>query len=74
MIQVSLEGPNVTPLYDIVSHLVYAVNSRDVVTTIVDGRILMQDGEVLTLDAAQVRAAANAKAEEMSASLRREAE
>lgn len=74
MIQVSLTGPHVTPLYDIVSHLVYAVNSRDVVTTIVDGRILMQDGEVLTLDTAAVRAAANAKAAEMSASLRNDAD
>ena len=73
MIQVSLESPGLAPLYDIISHLVYVVNSRDVVTTIVDGRILMQDGEVLTLDAATVRAAAMEKGREMSASMQKAA-
>lgn len=74
MIQVSLESPGLAPLYDIVSHLVYVVNSRDVVTTIVDGNILMRDGKVLTLDAAAVREAALAKGQEMSASMQEPAQ
>ncbi|MCK5424974.1 MAG: amidohydrolase [Emcibacter sp.] len=59
LIQIDLTGPHMTPLYDVISHLVYAVNSSDVVTTIVDGNILMEDGKVLTLDAQEVRRKAN---------------
>lgn len=59
LIQVDLSGPHMTPLYDVISHLVYAVASNDVVTTIVDGNILMLDGEVLTLDGEEIRAQAN---------------
>lgn len=59
LIQVDLSGPHMTPLYDVISHLVYAVSASDVVTTIVDGNILMQDRKVLTLDAEEVREKAN---------------
>ncbi|MEM7613205.1 MAG: amidohydrolase family protein [Pseudomonadota bacterium] len=60
MIQLTLDDLRSAPVYDIISHLVYVMGSRDVVTTIVDGQVLMQDGEVLTIDrervAAEVRA------------------
>lgn len=59
LIQLDLTGPHMTPLYDVISHLVYAVNGSDVVTTIVDGNILMEDGKVLTLDAEEIRRQAN---------------
>lgn len=55
MIQVSLDSLRLEPLYDVLSHLVYAAGSRDVVTTIVDGRVLMQDGKVLTVDEEALR-------------------
>lgn len=57
LIQVSLASPKFDPLYNIVSHLVYVASSADVVTSIVDGNILMQDGNVETIDMAQMRAA-----------------
>ncbi len=59
LIQMDLSGAHMTPLYDVISHLVYAVSGSDVVTTIVDGNILMEDGRVLTLDAEKVRRKAN---------------
>ncbi|PCI33543.1 MAG: 5-methylthioadenosine deaminase [Alphaproteobacteria bacterium] len=59
LIQVDLSGPHMTPLYDVISHLVYAVKGSDVVTTIVDGHVLMEDGKVLTLDAEDIRRKAN---------------
>lgn len=59
LIQVDLSGPHMTPLYNVISHLVYAVSRSDVVTTIVDGNILMEDGKVLTLDAEKIRQKAN---------------
>jgi 5-methylthioadenosine/S-adenosylhomocysteine deaminase len=51
---VDLHRPNLTPVYDIPSHLVYAARGCDVITTIVDGRVLMEDGEVLCMDEAEV--------------------
>lgn len=57
MIQVSLDSMRLTPLYDVVSQLVYAANSHDVITTIVEGAILMRDREVLTLDATAIKKA-----------------
>ena len=40
-----------TPMYDPVSHLVYVTRGDDVRTTIVNGKVLMRDRKVLTLDA-----------------------
>ena len=68
-IQVDLDKPRLTPLYDIVSHLVYAANSSDVVTSVVDGKLLMKDRVVLTLDKAEVMAAVEAIAAKIRADL-----
>ena len=43
-----------TPVYDAVSHLVYVTRGDDVRTTIVNGKVLMKDGQVRTLDRAAV--------------------
>jgi 5-methylthioadenosine/S-adenosylhomocysteine deaminase len=56
-IQVDLDKPRLTPLYDIVSHLVYAATASDVVTTVVDGKVLMENREVLTLDIKKINTA-----------------
>jgi len=45
-----------TPLYDPISHLLYASRGTDVRTTIVNGKILMKDRQLRTLDASQVLA------------------
>ncbi|MGD8327557.1 MAG: amidohydrolase family protein [Sphingomonadales bacterium] len=69
MIQVELSSPELAPLYDVVSHLVYAVKSDDVMTTIVSGKVLMRDGEVLTVDGDKARADALAKGAKIKAAL-----
>ncbi len=69
MIQLTIDRPHLTPLYNVISHLVYAANATDVVTTIVEGSVLMENGEVTVLDEAAVIAAANKKAEEIKAAL-----
>ena len=43
-----------TPLYDHVSHLVYATSGHDVRDVVVHGRVLMRDRQVKTLDKAAV--------------------
>ena len=54
LIVVRMDQPRQTPMYDPVSHLVYATRGDDVETTIVNGKVLMRDRKVLTLDEAQV--------------------
>jgi 5-methylthioadenosine/S-adenosylhomocysteine deaminase len=50
VIVVSMRAPRQTPMYDPLSHLVYATRGDDVRTTIVNGRIVMRDRKVLTLN------------------------
>ena len=46
--------PGLTPLYRVYSHLVYAARGSDVTTVIVNGRIVVRDREVLTVDEEEV--------------------
>ncbi|TKX77158.1 amidohydrolase, partial [Halorubrum sp. SD626R] len=55
---VDLDAPHLTPVHDPVSHLAYAARGSDVRHTVCDGRVLMRDRDVLTLDADAVRARA----------------
>jgi 5-methylthioadenosine/S-adenosylhomocysteine deaminase len=50
MITVDMEKPHLQPVHDVVSNLVYCANGNDVSMSIVDGRILMEDGKVLSLN------------------------
>ena len=54
VIIVSLAAARQTPMYDPLSHLVYVTRGDDVRTTIVNGKVLMRDRKVLTLDPAAV--------------------
>ena len=56
LIQVRLDAAHMTPTYNIISNLVYAANADDVDTVVVEGRVLMRKGRVLTLDIDQIRA------------------
>jgi 5-methylthioadenosine/S-adenosylhomocysteine deaminase len=44
-----------TPLYDIYSTLVYAATAQNVRTTIIQGRIVMEDRVIKTVDVAMVQ-------------------
>ncbi len=69
MIQVSIDDLRLLPLYDVISHLVYMVDSSDVVTTIVSGKILMRDGKVLSIDQQKLRTAVKQKSQQISRAL-----
>jgi 5-methylthioadenosine/S-adenosylhomocysteine deaminase len=62
LITVSMAAARQTPLYDPISHIVYTTRGDDVRTTIVNGKILMKDRQVRTLNRAAVIAEANALA------------
>jgi 5-methylthioadenosine/S-adenosylhomocysteine deaminase len=71
LIVVSMSAARQTPMYDPVSHLVYATRGDDVKTTIVNGRILMRDRTVLSLDEAAVLREARAVAAQVRAAVGR---
>ncbi|MEW6332766.1 MAG: amidohydrolase [Thermodesulfobacteriota bacterium] len=50
IILVNLDKPHLTPLYHPFSHLVYAAGGADVVTSIIDGQVVMKDRHLLTVD------------------------
>ena len=54
IVLVDVRRPGLTPLYSVYSHLVYAVRGSDVATVIVNGRVVVRDREVLTVDEAEV--------------------
>jgi len=47
---IDFNQPHLRPINNVISHIVYSANGNDVETTIVDGKILMLDREVLTLN------------------------
>jgi 5-methylthioadenosine/S-adenosylhomocysteine deaminase len=50
IVLVDIKKSHLTPLHNVISHLVYSALGCDVDTTIVDGKILMQERKVLALD------------------------
>jgi 5-methylthioadenosine/S-adenosylhomocysteine deaminase len=59
LITVSTRSARQTPMYDPVSHLVYVTHGDDVRSTIVNGKVLMSDRRLRTLDRESVIADAN---------------
>lgn len=71
VIIVSMSAARQTPMYDPLSHLVYVTRGDDVQTTIVNGKVLMRDRKVLTLDRAAVLRDAKNWASSVSAAVGR---
>ena len=49
-IVIDLDQPHLTPLYNPVSHLVYAARGGDVIHSVINGKVVMEDRQLLTLD------------------------
>jgi 5-methylthioadenosine/S-adenosylhomocysteine deaminase len=65
LIVLDLDQPHLTPLYHIPSHLAYAARGGDVVHSIINGQVVMQDRRLLTLDEGAILAKANEIAEQI---------
>lgn len=50
IIVVDVNQPHLVPMYHPCSHLVYAAEGADVKLTVINGRIVMEDGKLLTID------------------------
>jgi 5-methylthioadenosine/S-adenosylhomocysteine deaminase len=69
LVLVSMRGARQTPMYDPISHLVYVSRGDDVRTTVVNGRVLMRDRRVLSLDEEAVLNEARALARKVRAAV-----
>lgn len=56
LILLDFDKPHLTPVYNYVSHLVYAASGADVDTTIVDGVVLMENRQLKSVDEEEVKA------------------
>ena len=46
--------PHLTPMYNPVSHLVYAARGSDVLTSVINGRLIMEERKLLSLDISKI--------------------
>jgi len=54
IVMVDMKKPHLAPLHNVISHLVYSAVGGDVDTVVVDGKVLMRERGVLTLDEVKV--------------------
>jgi 5-methylthioadenosine/S-adenosylhomocysteine deaminase len=69
LIQVAFDDVHHVPTYDVISHLVYVTDEQDVASVVVDGKILMREHEMLTIDTQRVTTEAKALAAKIQAAL-----
>jgi 5-methylthioadenosine/S-adenosylhomocysteine deaminase len=62
LILLDLDRLHTTPQPDLVSTIVYAACASDVETVVIDGQVVMRDGQLLTLDESEVVARAREEA------------
>jgi 5-methylthioadenosine/S-adenosylhomocysteine deaminase len=70
IIIIGLNKPHLTPLYSEYSHLVYAASGADVDTVLINGRIVMENRRLLTIDETEVMGRVREIAVNISKSLR----
>lgn len=71
IIAVNTLSPHATPVYNVYSHLVYALKGSDVQHVMVDGRLLVRDRNVLALNVGQVITKANELKQAIQKSVRK---
>lgn len=71
VVLIDLHQAKTQPVYSVESAIVYAASGNSVVTTIVDGKILMRRGELLTVDEGAAIAKAAEYREKVLASLKK---
>jgi 5-methylthioadenosine/S-adenosylhomocysteine deaminase len=69
LIQVEFDDVHHVPTFDVLSHLVYVTDEQDVAAVVVDGTILVQDGEFRSIDTRRVAKEARALAARIQSAL-----
>jgi 5-methylthioadenosine/S-adenosylhomocysteine deaminase len=70
IVMVAVDRPNAVPMYDPVSQMVYALKAEDVRDVMVNGKLVVRDGRILTLNEAQILQKAEEYRAKVSASLK----
>ena len=50
LIVIDISGPNMHPVHSLINNLVYSCSGGDVLMTIVDGKVLYENGQYSTID------------------------
>jgi 5-methylthioadenosine/S-adenosylhomocysteine deaminase len=69
LVVVGLDSLHQTPRYNVYSHLVYATKAGDVRTVVIEGRVVMRERRLLTLNEALIKQKARAIRERITRSL-----
>jgi len=67
IIMVDLNKPNLVPLYNIYSHLVYSAGGSEVDSVIINGKLVMENRRLLTIDEREIIDQANHLAKKIKA-------
>jgi 5-methylthioadenosine/S-adenosylhomocysteine deaminase len=70
MILVRVDRPNGVPMYDPISQMVYALKAEDVGDVMVNGKVVVRDGRILTLNEPEILRKAEEYRAKVSASLK----
>jgi 5-methylthioadenosine/S-adenosylhomocysteine deaminase len=70
MILVNVTRPNAVPMYDPISQMVYALKAEDVTDVMVNGKPVVANGKILTLNETEILQKAAEYRTRVSASLR----
>jgi 5-methylthioadenosine/S-adenosylhomocysteine deaminase len=60
IIVIDMRKPHLTPMYNPISHLVYAVQGSDVSHSVINGRVVLENGKLQSLDIAAIMDTASA--------------
>jgi 5-methylthioadenosine/S-adenosylhomocysteine deaminase len=69
IILVDLNRPHLAPMFDVYAHLAYTVGRDDVSTVVINGKVVMRDRVLTTIDEESAMAEVNALAEQISAAV-----
>jgi 5-methylthioadenosine/S-adenosylhomocysteine deaminase len=67
IILIDLDRPHLTPLYNVYSHLVYSAGGSEVDSAIINGKLIMENREILTIDEDEIIDRANHLAKKIKA-------
>jgi len=70
VIIVDLAKPHLTPLYNIYSHIVYSAGGSEVDAVIINGKLVMEDRKILTINEKYIMGEANEIAEKIKAEVK----
>lgn len=62
---IDLSGPHMQPLHDVVSHMVYSASRNDILDVYIDGKAVMRNRELLTMDEEKIIFEANQSFQEI---------